>query len=159
MVDDVSSVTRDRQYGIADWNGKSFNVIDTGGFVPKSQDIFEREIRKQVLIAVEEADAIIFMVDASTGITELDNSMVDLLSRSKKPVFLVVNKVDNHERLMEASEFYALGFEHIFFVSSISGSGSGEILDAINENLSEKDSAEAATETDIPKIPIFGQRN
>ncbi|MBL0200893.1 MAG: 50S ribosome-binding GTPase [Chitinophagaceae bacterium] len=92
-----------------------------------------KRIRKQVVIAIEEANAIIFMVDAATGITELDNSMVDLLRRSKKPVFLVVNKVDNHERLMEASEFYALGFDNIFFVSSISGSGTGEILDAITE--------------------------
>ncbi len=159
IVDDISGVTRDRQYGVADWAGKSFNIIDTGGFVADSNDVFEKEIRKQVVIAIEEANAIIFMVDASTGITELDNSMVDLLRRSTKPVFLVVNKVDNHERLLEASEFYALGFDNIFFVSSISGSGTGEILDALTEHITEKDSDEAATITELPKFAIIGQPN
>ena len=159
IVDDISGVTRDRQYGVADWAGKSFNVIDTGGFVPDSNDVFEKEIRKQVLIAMQEANAIIFMVDAATGITELDNAMCDILRRSTKPVFLVVNKVDNHDRLLEASEFYSLGFENIFFVSSISGSGTGEILDAITALISEKDSDEAAVVTDLPKIAIIGQPN
>ncbi|MEO6583656.1 MAG: ribosome biogenesis GTPase Der [Ferruginibacter sp.] len=159
IVDDVSGVTRDRQYGVAEWIGKSFNLIDTGGFVPRSDDVFEREIRKQVLIAIEEANAIIFMVDVATGITSLDESMANLLRKSKKPVFLVVNKVDNHNRLLEASEFYSLGFEHIFFVSSISGSGTGEILDAVAALISEKDSDEAATETDLPKFAIIGQPN
>jgi GTP-binding protein len=159
IVDDISGVTRDRQYGVAEWAGKSFNVIDTGGFVPDSDDVFEREIRKQVMIAVEEANAIIFMVDAATGITELDNSMADILRRSTKPVFLVVNKVDNHDRLLEASEFYSLGFENIFFISSISGSGTGEILDGITALISDKDSDEAATETGLPKFAIIGQPN
>jgi GTP-binding protein len=159
IVDDVSGVTRDRQYGVAEWAGKSFNVIDTGGFVPGSDDVFEREIRKQVMIAVEEANAIIFMVDAATGITELDNSMAGVLRRSTKPVFLVVNKVDNHERLLEASEFYSLGFENIFFISSLSGTGTGEILDAVTASISLKDSEEAATETDLPKFAIIGQPN
>jgi GTP-binding protein len=159
IVDDISGVTRDRQYGVAEWAGKSFNVIDTGGFVADSNDVFEKEIRKQVIIAIEEANAIIFMVDAATGITELDNSMVDLLRRSTKPVFLVVNKVDNHDRLLEASEFYSLGFENIFFVSSISGSGTGEILDAVTALISEEDSDEAATETQLPKFAIIGQPN
>lgn len=159
IVDDVSGVTRDRQYGVAEWAGKSFNVIDTGGFVPGSDDVFEREIRKQVMIAVEEANAIIFMVDAATGITELDNSMAGVLRRSTKPVFLVVNKVDNHERLLEASEFYSLGFENIFFISSLSGTGTGEILDAVTASISVKDSEEAATETDLPKFAIIGQPN
>src|SRR5688500_13555942 len=131
IVDDVSGVTRDRQYGVADWNGKSFNVIDTGGFVPRSEDVFEKEIRKQVLIAVEEANAILFMVDVATGITDLDDSMADILRRSSKPVFLVINKVDNNDRMLAASEFYSLGFENVFFVSSVSGSGTGELLDAI----------------------------
>ena len=121
IVDDISGVTRDRQYGIAEWAGKTFNVIDTGGFVPKSDDVFEKEIRKQVMIAVEEANAIILMVDVATGITDLDESMAKILRKSSKPVFLVVNKVDNHDRLLEASEFYSLGFENIFFVSSIMG--------------------------------------
>lgn len=159
IVDDVSGVTRDRQYGVAEWAGKSFNLIDTGGFVAGSDDVFEKEIRKQVVIAIEEANAIIFMVDASTGITELDNAMVDLLRRSKKPVFLAVNKVDNHDRLIEASEFYALGLENIFFISSISGSGTGEILDAITALISEKDAEQAAAEDSLPKIAIIGQPN
>src|SRR6476620_3324516 len=131
IVDDHSGVTRERQYGVAEWAGKSFNVIDTGGFVPQSEEVFEKEIRKQVMIAVEEANAIIFMTDAATGITSLDEAMAEILRRSSKPVFLVVNKVDNHSRLLEASEFYSLGFEHIFFLSSVSGSGTGELLDAI----------------------------
>ncbi|MGB4770601.1 MAG: GTPase, partial [Chitinophagaceae bacterium] len=106
IVEDTPGVTRDRQYGIAEWIGKSFNVIDTGGFVSGSDDVFEREIRKQVMIAVEEANAIVFMVDASTGITDLDESMADVLRRTDKPVLLAVNKVDNHARFLEAQEFY-----------------------------------------------------
>src|SRR5690349_20263715 len=120
IVHDISGVTRDRQYGIADWNGKTFNVIDTGGFVPDSEDVFEREIRKQVQIAVEEASAIVFLVDAATGMTDLDDAMADILRRSTKPVFLVVNKVDNNDRMLEATEFYSLGFENIFFLSAMS---------------------------------------
>src|SRR5664280_466883 len=100
IVDDISGVTRDRQYGVAEWIGKTFNVVDTGGFVPHSDDVFEREIRKQVLIALEEANAIIFMVDVTTGITNLDQEMAELLRRSPKPVYLVVNKVDNHARML-----------------------------------------------------------
>lgn len=159
IVDDVSGVTRDRQYGVADWNGKNFNVIDTGGFVPDSSDIFETEIRKQVKIAIDEADALIFMTDAATGITELDDAMADLLRRTTKPVFLVVNKVDNGERLLEASEFYSLGFEHVFFISSMSGSGTGELLDAIAERISDDQSAEALRVNEVPKIAIIGQPN
>ena len=158
IVDDQSGVTRDRQYGVADWIGKSFNVIDTGGFVPRSDDVFEREIRKQVHIAIDEANAVIFMVDASTGITNLDEGMADILRKSSKPVFLVVNKVDNHNRLMEASEFYSLGFEHIFFLSSISGSGTGELLDAIAALIPEKKEDEEP-QPEIPKFAIIGQPN
>jgi len=158
IVDDVSGVTRDRQYGIAEWAGKTFNVIDTGGFVAGSNDVFEKEIRKQVMIAVEEANAIIFMVDVATGITDLDESMATILRKSSKPVFLVVNKVDNHERLLEASEFYSLGFENIFFVSSISGSGTGEILDAITALIKPDDEASAENEG-LPKFAIIGQPN
>lgn len=158
IVDDMSGVTRDRQYGVAEWIGKSFNVIDTGGFVAGSDDVFEVEIRKQVHIAIEEANAIIFMVDASAGITNLDESMADLLRRSVKPVFLVVNKVDNHNRMLEASEFYSLGFEHIFFISSISGSGTGELLDAITDLMKEDDNVEEDGEK-IPKFAIIGQPN
>jgi len=170
IVDDVSGVTRDRQYGIADWNGKSFNVIDTGGFVAQSEDVFEKEIRKQVMIALEEANALIFMGDAATGITDLDESMADVLRRTSKPVFLAVNKVDNPERMLEATEFYGMGFDNVFFISSMSGSGSGEILDAITALIPD----EPATESEdymgddaeptpappaIPKFAIIGQPN
>lgn len=159
IVDDVSGVTRDRQYGVAEWAGKSFNVIDTGGFVAGSDDVFEREIRRQVLIAMEEADAIIFMTDASTGITNLDDSMAEMLRRSPKQVFLVVNKVDNHNRLMEASEFYSLGFENIFFLSSISGSGTGELLDAIANLIPDETVIENESTDQLPKFAIIGQPN
>ena len=116
IVDNVSGVTRDRQYGVSEWAGKSFNLIDTGGFVPDSHDVFEIEIKKQVLIALEEANALIFMVDATTGITTLDEAMADVLRRTTKPVFLAVNKVDNSDRLLEAAVFYSLGFDEIYFL-------------------------------------------
>lgn len=137
IVDNISGVTRDRQYGIADWNGKTFNIIDTGGFVSRSEDVFEREIRKQVIIALEEADLILFVVDTTTGITHLDDEMANVLRKNTKPLLLVVNKVDNNTRLIEATEFYAMGFENIFFLSSISGSGTGELLDAIVDKIPE----------------------
>lgn len=159
IVEDMPGVTRDRQYGVADWNGKTFNVIDTGGFVPDTIDVFETEIRKQVRIAIDEANAIIFMTDVVVGIADLDESMADLLRRSTKPVFLVVNKVDNHERMLEASEFYALGFDNIFFVSSISGSGTGELLDAITELITEETAEETEAENALPKFAIIGQPN
>ncbi len=159
IVDDESGVTRDRQYGVTDWNGKNFNLIDTGGFVPQSEDVFEKEIKKQVLIAVEEAHALVFIVDAATGITDLDESMADVLRRSSKPVFLAVNKVDNHDRLLEATEFYGLGFENIYFISAMTGSGNGELLDGIAALITEEDS-EGTKELDgLPKIAIMGQPN
>jgi GTP-binding protein len=157
IVDDISGVTRDRQYGVADWNGKTFNLIDTGGFVPDSEDVFEKEIRKQVAIAIEEAHAIVFMVDVATGITNLDDAMANLLRRSRKPVFLVVNKVDNHERLLEANEFYSLGFENVFFISSISGSGTGELLDELAGLIPDEEPQEEKAA--IPRIAIIGQPN
>ena len=157
IVDDVSGVTRDRQYGVAEWNGKSFNVIDTGGFVAKSEDVFEREIRKQVLIALEETDVIVFMVDVATGITDLDEAMTQMLRKTSKPVFLVVNKVDNHDRLLEASEFYSLGFEKIHFLSSISGTGTGDLLDEITALI--KDDEIVEEEKTVPKFSIIGQPN
>jgi GTP-binding protein len=159
IVDDVSGVTRDRQYGVAEWSGKSFNVIDTGGFVPNSEDIFETEIRKQVKIAIEEADALIFMVDVVTGITDLDDSMANLLRRATKPVLLVVNKVDNGDRLLEATEFYSLGIDNIYFVSSMSGSGTGELLDAVTALISEEDAEDTVRENELPKFAIIGQPN
>lgn len=158
IVEDIPGVTRDRQYGVADWNGKNFNVIDTGGFVPDTVDVFETEIRKQVKIAIEEANAIIFMTDVVIGIADLDESMADLLRRSTKPVFLVVNKVDNHERMLEASEFYALGFEHVFFISSLSGSGTGELLDAITDLIPDQ-ADEDENPNAVPKFAIIGQPN
>ncbi len=156
IVEDMPGVTRDRQYGVSEWNGKYFNVIDTGGFVPGGTEAFEKEIRQQVMIAVEEASAIVFMVDAATGITDFDNTMADILRKSTKPVFLTVNKVDNSKRLLEAAEFYSLGFDKIFFLSSISGSGTGEILDEIAE-LIPPEPEEVIGE--LPKFAIIGQPN
>ena len=158
IVEDVPGVTRDRQYGVAEWNGKTFNVIDTGGFVPDSNDVFEREIRKQVQIAVDEASAIVFMVDAATGMTDLDDAMAVILRRSPKPVFLVVNKVDNNERLLEAAEFYSLGFERIHFLSAMSGSGTGDLLDEITA-LIEEEPETSEEEQRLPKFAIIGQPN
>ncbi|WP_298411077.1 ribosome biogenesis GTPase Der, partial [Hydrotalea sp.] len=158
IVDDISGVTRDRQYGISEWAGKTFNVIDTGGFVPDSQDVFEKEIRKQVKIAIDEADAIVFMVDVAVGITDLDDAMAHLLRQAKKPVFLAVNKVDNSQRELEAAEFYSLGFDTIYTLSSISGTGTGELLDAIIANMTAVEEPET-TEKSIPKLAIIGQPN
>lgn len=155
IIDNVSGVTRDRQYGPSYWNGKNFTVVDTGGFVKHSQDIFESAIRTQVNIAIEEAAAIIFMVDVTTGITDLDDEVADMLRRTDKPVFLAINKVDNSNRLLEANEFYALGFENVFFLSSITGSGTGEILDAVVEHIFEE---EPPTD-EIPRFAIVGQPN
>ena len=157
IVDNLSGVTRDRQYGVAEWNGKKFNMIDTGGFVPDSEDIFESEIRKQVSIAIEEANLVIFMCDAATGITALDEAMADLLRHSTKPVFLAVNKVDNPERMIDATEFYSMGFDHIFFLSSISGSGTGELLDELVKLIPETVVEEE--EKELPKFAIIGQPN
>ncbi len=167
IVDDISGVTRDRQYGVTEWAGKTFNVIDTGGFVPDSRDMFETEIRKQVKIAIEEANSIIFMVDAAVGLTDLDASMADMLRRSTKPVYVCVNKVDNSTRALEGTEFYGMGFENNFFVSSISGSGTGELLDAVTNDIKEvqaiSDDTELPEGTEealpIPKIAIMGQPN
>jgi GTP-binding protein len=159
IVDDISGVTRDRQYGVTEWNGKSFNLVDTGGFVPDSSDMFETEIRKQVKIAMEEANAIIFMVDVATGITDLDDAMADMLRRTPKPVYVVVNKVDNGTRELEATEFYGMGFEHNFFVSSISGSGTGDLMDAICAEIKPDDAEVEISDSDIPKFAIIGQPN
>lgn len=159
IVDNISGVTRDRQYGVAEWNGKSFNLIDTGGFVHDSADVFETEIRKQVTIAINEANAILFMCDAATGITAMDEAMVDMLRQSKKPVFLVVNKVDNAERMLDATEFYSMGFEQIHFLSSISGSGTGELLDDLVKLIPDADGDEAGDKNALPKFAIIGQPN
>ena len=159
IVDDVSGVTRDRQYGVAEWIGKSFNLIDTGGFVPDSEDIFEREIARQVQIAVEEANALIFVVDVTSGITNLDEAMSEVLRRAKKPVFLAVNKVDNYERQLDANEFYSLGFENTFFISSLSGTGVGEVLDGVVSLISDTESEDTLEKESLPKFSIMGQPN
>jgi len=155
IIDDESGVTRDRQYGSSEWNGKTFTVVDTGGFVKNPDDVFEKEIGSQVQIAIDEADIIIFMVDVTTGITDLDEDVANLLRRTDKEVFLVVNKVDNHERLLEANEFWGMGFENTYFLSSITGSGTGDLLDVVTERLPE----EIPFETDLPRFAIIGQPN
>jgi GTP-binding protein len=159
IVDDISGVTRDRQYGISEWNGKTFNVVDTGGFVANSEDIFEKEIKKQVLIALEEAHAVLFITDVTTGITQLDDAMAHELRQTAKPVFLVVNKVDNNERLLDATEFYRLGFEQTFFISSISGSGTGELLDALTSHIPSLNEEDTNNENQLPRFAIIGQPN
>lgn len=156
IIDNQSGVTRDRIYGASEWNGKAFTVIDTGGFVKGSEDVFEAAIRTQVEIAIDEAHVIVFMTDVTTGITDLDAEIADLLRKTDKTVFLCVNKVDNSSRQMLANEFWGLGFENTFFLSAITGSGSGEVLDAITECLPED---EEDMEEDIPKISIIGQPN
>ncbi|MCB0544355.1 MAG: ribosome biogenesis GTPase Der [Lewinellaceae bacterium] len=155
ITDDFSGVTRDRKYGFCEWNGKRFTVVDTGGFVHASDDVFETAIRGQVKIAIEEAAAILFMVDAQTGITDLDEEIAKVLRRGDKPVFLVVNKVDNHNNLMEANEFWGLGIENTFFIASISGSGTGDLLDAVVELIEN----EEPLETELPKFAIVGRPN
>lgn len=156
IIDDISGVTRDRQYGNTFWNGKNFTVVDTGGFVQNSEDVFEAAIRSQVRIAIEEAAVIIFMVDVTTGITDLDEEMANMLRKSDKPVLLAVNKVDNSQRMFEANEFWSLGFEDTFFLSSLTGSGSGELLDVVVEKLPEEPEAE---ENPLPRFAIVGQPN
>ena len=156
IVDNISGVTRDRIYGKSDWNGKTFSVVDTGGFVRNSEDIFEAAIRDQVHIAMNEATVILFVVDVTTGITDLDEEITDLLRRSDKPVFVVVNKVDNSSRALAANEFWSLGFEEVHFVSSLSGSGTGDLLDAVVTHLHAE---EEVDDDDIPKFAILGQPN
>lgn len=155
IVDNQSGVTRDRKYGAAEWNGKKFTLIDTGGFVEGSDDIFEAAIRDQVLVALKEATVILFLVDVETGVTDLDEEVAHLLRQTQKDVFLVVNKVDNNKRYMEANDFWSLGFEHVFSISSMSGSGTGDLLDAVVEKIED----EPELETDLPKFAILGQPN
>ena len=157
IIDNFSGVTRDRIYGNSEWNGKKFTVIDTGGFVKNSDDIFEKAIREQVHIAIDEADIIIFMVDVTTGITDLDEQMANILRRQSKKVFVAVNKVDNNSRMLMANEFWSLGFDNTFFLSSMNGSGSGELLDAVSEVLVAPDPN--AVKLEIPRIAIVGQPN
>ncbi len=160
IVDNISGVTRDRQYGECEWNGKRFTVIDTGGFIQSSDDVFDKAIRSQVEIAMQEASHIIFMTDVTTGITDLDDDIAKLLRKSKKPVFLAVNKVDNHERLLLANEFWSLGIEDTFFLSSITGSGTGDLLDALTDLIEvEEDNLSEETDEEVPKFAIIGRPN
>ncbi len=156
IVDSVSGVTRDRHYGKTDWNGRNFSVIDTGGYVVGSDDVFEAEIDKQVELAIEEADAIIFMVDVEAGVTPMDEEVAQLLRRSQKPVLLAVNKVDNSKRLENAVEFYSLGLGEYYPIASTSGSGTGDLLDALVEELPEKIEEE---ETELPRFAVVGRPN
>ncbi len=156
IVDAVSGVTRDRHYGKSDWNGKEFSLIDTGGYVLGSDDVFEAEIDKQVELAIDEADAIIFMVDVEDGITGMDEDVAELLRKVSKPVFLVVNKVDNGTRAKDAVEFYALGLGDYYTIASINGSGTGELLDALVEALPEKEEIE---EDELPRFAVVGRPN
>lgn len=156
IVDAVSGVTRDRHYGKSDWNGKEFSLIDTGGYVVGSDDVFEAEIDKQVELAIDEADAIIFMVDVETGVTGMDEDVAKLLRKVNKPVFLAVNKVDNSKRAEDAVDFYSLGLGEYYTVASINGSGTGELLDALVEALPEK---EESVEDELPRFAVVGRPN
>lgn len=155
IVDDQSGVTRDRHYGSAEWVGKNFTVVDTGGYVANSADVFEAAIREQVLIAIEEATVILFMVDVTTGPTDLDDSIADLLRRSKKPVLVVANKVDNNKLLDDLHPFYSFGLGEIFSISSMTGSGTGELLDEVISHF-EEDQPDDST---LPKYAIVGRPN
>jgi GTP-binding protein len=157
IVDETSGVTRDRIYGKSDWNGIDFSVIDTGGWITNSDDVFEEEIRKQVKLAIDEADVILFLVDVATGITDMDTEVANLLRRTKKKVLLVVNKVDNHIRQFDSYEFYNLGLGEPFNISSINGSGTGDLLDEAVKSFSKVEEDENKLE--IPRISIVGRPN
>ena len=156
IVDSVSGVTRDRHYGKSDWNGRNFSLIDTGGYVVGSDDVFEAEIDKQVELAIDEADAIIFMVDVESGVTPMDEDVAQLLRKIDKPVLLAVNKVDNNKRLENAVEFYSLGLGEYFPIASTNGSGTGDLLDALIEALPAN---EAVEETELPRFAVVGRPN
>ena len=156
IVDEISGVTRDRNYGSCTWNGVDFSVIDTGGYVENSDDIFEGEINKQVVLAIEESDIILFMVDVTSGVHELDKSVAAMLRKSGRKVFLVVNKVDNNQRLLDAPEFFSLGLGEYFALSSMSGSGTGELLDAVVLSLPDTKPEEVP---ELPRIAIVGRPN
>ncbi|SED17231.1 GTP-binding protein [Tenacibaculum sp. MAR_2009_124] len=157
IVDSVSGVTRDRHYGKSEWNGKEFSVIDTGGYVVGSDDIFEEEIRKQVQLAIDEADIILFVVDVEQGITPMDDAVAKILRRVKKPILMAVNKVDNAMRDADAVEFYNLGLGDYYTISSVNGSGTGELLDAIVDEMPEPDEEEVDNE--LPRFAVVGRPN
>lgn len=157
IVDETAGTTRDRQYGKVDWNGKEFSVVDTGGWVVNSEDIFEEEINKQVALAIEQADEILFIVDAMNGVTDLDDHVAEILRRSRKPVLLVANKVDSNEWLYNVPEFYKLGLGEPYPVSAVSGFGTGDLLDEVLKRLPAENAAEELD--DIPKFAIVGRPN
>ena len=159
IVDDFSGVTRDRHYGKAEWLDREFTIIDTGGYVHNSSDIFEKAIAEQVKIAIEEADVLLFMVDVQVGITDLDMAFANLIRRTKKPVLLVANKVDTFEKQHDAYEFYKLGLDNLFCISSSSGSGSGELLDEIIKLLPIHEIEDVNPADAIPKIAVVGRPN
>ena len=158
IVDDTSGTTRDRQYGKVDWCGQEFSIVDTGGWVVNSEDIFEGEINKQVSIAIEEADVILFVVDVMNGVTDLDDSVAAILRRAKKPVILIANKADSNEWIYNSAEFYSLGLGDPFCVSAVNGSGTGDLLDEIMKRFPEKEEEEERLE-EIPRFAIVGRPN
>ncbi len=157
IVDDTAGTTRDRHYGKTDWCGREFSVIDTGGYAVNSDDIFEEEIRKQVMLAIEEADVILFMVEVGTGVTDLDMMMAEVLRRAKKRTIVVCNKVDNYDLIYSSNDFYSLGLGDPFCISSMSGSGTGDLMDEILRLLPED--CEAEEMEDLPRITIVGRPN
>ena len=157
IVDEIAGVTRDRNYGKSTWNGHDFSVIDTGGYVVNSDDVFEEEIRKQVHLAIDEADVILFAVDVEGGITDLDQEVAHILRRAKKPVFLAVNKVDNHQRILDAQEFYGLGLGELYCISAMTGSGTGDLLDDVVKSFVKKDDVEV--DEGIPRFAVVGRPN
>ncbi len=159
ITNDEAGTTRDRQYGKVDWNGKEFSIVDTGGWVVNSEDIFENEINKQVHLAIEQADEILFVVDAMNGVTDLDDQVAEILRRSTKPVILVANKVDAGDSLYNIAEFYSLGLGDPMGVSAVSGYGTGDLLDEVVLKMPEKDDDEESKLDDIPKIAIVGRPN
>lgn len=157
IVEEVSGVTRDRIYGRSEWNGIEFSVIDTGGYVQGSDDIFEEEIRKQVEIAIDEANVILFVVDVTTGVTDLDQTVVNFLRRSDKPIYLCANKVDTTNRQLDSAEFYSFGLGELFNISAANGSGTGDLLDALMVEFSKE--GEPEDESGVPKIAVVGKPN
>lgn len=157
IIDEEAGVTRDRHYGKSDWNGVEFSVIDTGGYVRNSDDIFEGEIRKQVTLAIDEADVVVFITDVMSGVTDLDNGVAELLRKSNKPVVIAVNKVDNHQRAYMTAEFYSLGLGEIYPFSAINGSGTGDLCDAIVEKLDID--AKPIQNDELPKLAVVGRPN
>ena len=158
IVDETAGVTRDRHYGKTEWFGREFSVVDTGGYTSNSDDIFEEEIRKQVVLAVEEADLVLFMVEGATGITDYDNEIADMLRRSGKPVVLAVNKVDSGEKIYDTFQFYALGLGEVWSISAANGGGTGDLLDAIVKQLPEDDGT-ADEHPELPHITVVGRPN